>query len=137
MLDQIDMAILKCLQENARAQWREIGEQVHLTGQAVGGRIRKMEELGIIEGYTVRLNRGQLGQAIHALVTIFMKTVDHAPFQTFIQKQSAIIEAHRISGEGCYLLKVSIPDQDTLNMLLDDILRYGNYRVNLSIKQLK
>jgi len=49
----------------------------------------------------------------------------------------AIIEAHRISGEGCYLLTVSVPDQDTLNMLLDDILFYGTYRVNLSIKQLK
>ncbi|WP_134685454.1 Lrp/AsnC family transcriptional regulator [Brevibacillus migulae] len=137
MLDPIDMAILKCLQENARAQWREIGERVHLTGQAVGGRIRKMEELGIIEGYTVRLNPGKLEPSIHALVTIFMKTSDHAPFQAFIQKQAEIIEAHRISGEGCYLLKVSVSDQEKLNTLLDDILHFGNYRVNLSIKQLK
>lgn len=137
MLDQIDMAILNCLQKNGRMQWREIGELVHLSGQAVGGRIRKLEEMGVIEGYTVRLNHSKLDAAITALVTIFIKSTDHASFQAFIKPHPAIIEAHRISGEGCYLLKVSVADQEALNKLLDEILHYGNYRVNLSINQIK
>jgi Lrp/AsnC family leucine-responsive transcriptional regulator len=137
VLDQTDMAILKLLKQNARMQWREIGELVHLTGQAVGSRIRKMEEMGIIEGYTLRLNESKLGPSILALVTVFMKTTDHAAFQRFVLGDERIIEAHRVSGEGCYSLKVSVPTQDDLNRLLDDILQYGNYRVNLSIGRIK
>jgi Lrp/AsnC family leucine-responsive transcriptional regulator len=137
MLDQTDLAILKLLQENARMQWREIGDRVHLTGQAVGSRIRKMEETGIIEGYTLRLNQSKLSPSLLALVTVFMKTTDHAAFQRFIQRDERICEAHRVSGEGCYSLKVSVPNQEELNRLLDQILEYGNYRVNLSIGRVK
>lgn len=52
MLDQTDLKILELLLSNSRMQWQEIGEQVHLTGQAVKNRIDRMEKLGVIEGYT-------------------------------------------------------------------------------------
>ncbi|PEW97993.1 hypothetical protein CN446_11385 [Bacillus cereus] len=44
MFDSTDFKIIKLLQENARMNWKEIGEIVHLTGQAVGKRINKLEE---------------------------------------------------------------------------------------------
>ncbi len=47
MLDQTDLEILRLLAEDSRLQWKTIGERVHLTGQAVAARIRKMEDLGI------------------------------------------------------------------------------------------
>ena len=55
LFDSTDMAIIDLLRKNYRMQWREIGEQVHLTGQAVANRIRRMEELGLIKGYTTLL----------------------------------------------------------------------------------
>lgn len=137
MLDQTDMAILKLLQTNSRMQWREIGEHVHLTGQAVGNRIRKMEELGVIEGYGVKINPLKLGNSVQAFVTVFMKSNNHAAFQEFIKQREEISEAHRISGEGCYTLKVSVASADALTRLLDDILQHANYRVNISIGTVK
>jgi Lrp/AsnC family leucine-responsive transcriptional regulator len=137
MLDQTDLSILKMLQKNGRMQWREIGEEVHLTGQAVGNRIRRMEEMGVIRGYTAVIDPAKLGPILTALVTIFMKSTDHLRFQQFIREREEIVEAHRVSGEGCYSLKVQVRDQAALNDLLDAILEYGNYRVNLSIGQLK
>ncbi|MFY0544088.1 Lrp/AsnC family transcriptional regulator [Brevibacillus sp. H7] len=137
MLDQTDLEILKMLQQNARMQWREIGEAVHLTGQAVGNRIRRMEELGIIQGYTAVVDSAKLGPSLTAIVTIFMKTTDHKQFQQFVRELTEIVEAHRVSGEGCYSLKVRVRDQAALNELLDAILAYGNYRVNLSIGEIK
>jgi Lrp/AsnC family leucine-responsive transcriptional regulator len=137
MLDQTDLSILKMLQKNGRMQWREIGEEVHLTGQAVGNRIRRMEEMGVIRGYTAVIDPAKLGPILTALVTIFMKSTDHLRFQQFIREREEIVEAHRVSGEGCYSLKVQVQDQAALNDLLDAILEYGNYRVNLSIGQLK
>ncbi|KIL37135.1 transcriptional regulator [Gordoniibacillus kamchatkensis] len=136
-LDPTDIAILRLLQSNARLQWREIGEQVHLTGQAVGVRIRRLEELGAIRGYTVLTDEAKLGKPITAIVTILMKTNLHAEFQRFLREEETVREAHRISGDGCYSLKALAADNDELNRLLDRILEFANYRVQLSIQQVK
>jgi Lrp/AsnC family leucine-responsive transcriptional regulator len=137
MLDPTDLAIIDILKKNSRIQWREIGERVHLTGQAVGNRIRRMEELGLIKRYTVDVDHKKLGKAITAFVTVFMKTTDHPAFGEFIMANGAITEADRISGEGCYLLKISVASNEELKELLDSLLSFGNYRVNLSIDSIK
>lgn len=137
MIDRTDLEILYWLQKNSRMQWKEIGEKVHLTGQAVAVRIRKLEDLGIIEGYTVKLNQDKLGNSMTALITVFMKTTDHQSFQQFLARKETVVRAHRVSGEGCYWLEAGVSGQEELNKLLDEILRYGNYRVNLSIGSIK
>lgn len=137
MLDDVDLKILSLLLVNSRRQWRDIGEEVHLTGQAVGNRIRKMENMGIIEGYTVRIDENLLGRPLLAFITVFMKTANHEAFHRFVDQQRLITRANQISGEGCYLLEVRSASQDELRALLDDILKHGNYRVNLSLGQLK
>lgn len=137
MLDQTDFEILSLLKKNSRIQWREVGELVHLTGQAVANRIRKMEDMSIIEGYTIKLNQSKLDKSLIAFITIFMKTTDHLSFQSFIKEKPEILEGNRISGDGCYLLKVNVSNEQELMDMLDEILKYGNYRVNISIGKIK
>lgn len=137
MLDQTDLQILNLLTKNSRVQWQEIGEEVHLTGQAVRNRINKLEKLGVIEGYTIKVNPKMIGKELTAFVTIFMKTTDHGSFQKYIQSNELISEANRISGEGCYLIKVIASTQEEIIGILDEILKYGNYKVNLSIDDIK
>lgn len=137
MVDQTDIEIIKLLAQNSRMQWQEIGEIVHLTGQAVKNRINRLEKLGVIEGYTVKVNSGKLGMEVTAFVTVFMKTTEHAAFQKYLRQSDLIIEANRISGEGCYLLKILTSSQQELIAFLDSILKYGNYKVNLSIDTIK
>lgn len=136
-LDETDRQILVLLKQNSRQQWREIGEVVHLTGQAVAKRIKRMEELGVIESFTIRVNPHLEGKTRIGFVTVFMKTLDHASFLQFILNQDMVEETHRISGEGCYLLRVRVKDEQQLSEMLDQLLTYGNYRVNLSIGQVK
>ncbi len=137
MIDETDLAILEMLKQNARLQWKEIGHHVHLTGQAVGARIRKMEDLGILEGYTVRTNPTKLGLTQTAFVTVFMTSTNHGKFQAWLHDQSSVVEAHRVSGEGCYWLKVIVATPEDLTAFLDQLLEYGNYRLNLSIQAVK
>ena len=118
-------------------QWQEIGKIVHLTGQAVATRIRHMQANGIIEAFTVNLNYEKLRKPISAFITVFMNSSNHDKFQHFLSDCSAIIEAHRVSGEGCYWLKANVANQKELNEILDAILLYGNYKVNLSIGKIK
>ncbi len=109
-----------------------------MTGQAVGARIRRMRELDIIEGYTVRWNPQKLGQSIHALITVFLSTnKSHPLFQQFALGHESVAELHRVSGEGCYWMRVYAKDQEELATFLDQLLEFGNYRVNLGIGKLK
>ncbi|BAU26617.1 Lrp/AsnC family leucine-responsive transcriptional regulator [Aneurinibacillus soli] len=137
MLDAADKAILDLLQKNARMQWREIGEQVHLTGQAVANRIRRMEEAGVITGYAVQIDEKKLGKSITAFVTVFMKSNNHEGFRKFIQSHSKVYFVHRVSGDGCYLIHVCLADMEELQAVLDELLQYANYRVQISVSKMK
>ena len=137
MLDQTDMAIINLLRENSRFQWKEIGEKVHLTGQAVAARVQVLQDAEIIKGFTIKLNAAKLGKPLLAFITVFMSSANHTPFYHFLQSDDRIVAAHRVSGEGCYWLKARLSSHEDLNRLLEEILRYGNYRVSLSIDMIK
>lgn len=138
MLDKTNQQILQCLQRNSRMQLQEIGKTVHLTGQAVAIRIRNMQDEGIIEAFTVNLNSEKLGRPIYAFITVFMKgSADHVSFIHFLSDRDEVVEAYRITGDGCYWLKANLANQDELNTLLDAILIYGNYKVSNAINIIK
>lgn len=54
IIDEVDLRILRFLLEDATRPHKDIGQQVHLTGQAVGARVQKLKDIGVIEGYTLR-----------------------------------------------------------------------------------
>lgn len=137
MLEKTDLNILDLLTKNSRMQLQEIGEEVHLTGQAVRNRINKMEKLGIIQGYTIKINPKVMGKELTAFVTIYMKTKNHESLKKYIQNNTLIVEANRISGEGCYLIKVIASTQEEIIGILDEILKYGNYKLNSAIDNIK
>lgn len=137
MIDHTDQQILHCIQKDSRMQWQEIGKIVHLTGQAVATRIRRMQDDGIIEAFTVTLNYEKLCKPISAFITVFMKSANHTSFREFLVHHRDILESYRISGEGCYWLKATVANQQELNELLDAILLHGNYKVNLAIDKIK
>ncbi|NRT71549.1 Lrp/AsnC family transcriptional regulator [Clostridium beijerinckii] len=137
MFDEIDLKILDMLLINSKIPLKEIGEHVHLTPQGVSNRIIRLQDLGIITQYTVCINNSLLGKNITAFITIFMKTTKHDKLTKFIKENTIIIEAHRISGDGCYLLKVICSNMDEINLLLDKIMEYGTYRLSLSTSTIK
>ncbi|WP_213533132.1 Lrp/AsnC family transcriptional regulator [Paenibacillus sp. J45TS6] len=136
-LDNIDVQILRLLSENSRIQWKDLGAQIHMTGQAVGNRIKKMEQSGVIEAYSLIVDEMKLGFSYTAFIIIYIKTADHESFISFINEQKEIVEAHRVSGEGCYHVKIKVDSQEKLNILLNKILNYGNYKMYLSIQNIK
>lgn len=138
VIDDVDFRILQLLIKDSTISHKVIGQQVHMTGQAVGARIRKMQDTGVIEGYTIRWNHNKVGEAIHAFITVFLSShTDHPGFQTFAKEHTSVKEMHRVSGEGCYWMEVRSRSQADLNAFLDELLKFGNYRVNLSMEKLK
>ncbi|PYE48548.1 Lrp/AsnC family transcriptional regulator [Paenibacillus barcinonensis] len=133
-IDATDLRILQLLIQDAKRSNKEIGEEVHLTGQAVGARVRKLQDMGVIEGYTVKWNPERIGLGLEAFVTVFLNSGDrHPAFRAFVATREDIVEVHRVSGEGCYLMRVQTGTTEQLGELLEALLPLGNYRVSLSL----
>ncbi|OMF50692.1 Lrp/AsnC family transcriptional regulator [Paenibacillus peoriae] len=135
--DNTDLRIIHHLIEDSSLSNKEIGQLVHLTGQAVGARVRKMQDAGIIEGYTLRWNPEKIGQTIHAFITVFLNSgTTHSAFQAFAREHPYIVEIHRVSGEGCYWMRLRMSSQAELNTMLDELTKFGNYKLSFSIGEI-
>ena len=69
-IDDIDVLLIDALQDNARASYRDLGAQVGLTPPAVAARLKRLEQTGVITGYTVKISPAALGHPILSLVRI-------------------------------------------------------------------
>ena len=136
MLDQTDIRILEELSKNSRITMKELGEKVHLTGQATSARVAKLEDNGVIEGYTIKVNQVKLGCFIHAFITIFTQSTYHQPYLSFIETQeNYIINNYKISGDGCYLLECKFPSHELLDQFLVDLNKHANYKLSIVINK--
>ncbi len=136
-IDSVDFQIISLLKENSRLTYKEIGDKIHLTGQAVGARITKLVEEGYIEKFTIALNNEKLGVSLTAFIKIYMKTLDHNKMKRLIKNTESITQAYRISGDCCYLIKVETSTNEILNNILDEINEFATYQLSLSISKLK
>ena len=136
-IDSVDFQIISLLKENSRLTYKEIGDKIHLTGQAVGARITKLVEEGYIEKFTIALNNEKLGVSLTTFIKIYMKTLDHNKMKRLIKNTESITQAYRISGDCCYLIKVETSTNEILNNILDEINEFATYQLSLSISKLK
>lgn len=136
-LDEIDFSILKELKEDSKLTFKDIGEKLHMTGQAVGTRVNKLVDEGVIERFTIDVNSHKLGIVNTSFVKIYMNSYDHSKINTLINKYDEITEAFRISSDCCYLLKIETSDNMYLNSILDEITTFANYQVSISLDKVK
>ncbi len=120
-----------CLQENARASYADIGRKVGLTSPAVAERIKKMEDLGIIEGYNVNISYSQLGYQLTAMVTLRAFVGKLKPFLEQVKTFEEVRNCYRITGNENILMEVVIRDQKHLETFIDKLIVYGEARTHI------
>jgi Lrp/AsnC family leucine-responsive transcriptional regulator len=119
MIDDVDRQILAILQDNARIPNAEIARQVGMAPSAILERIRKLEERGVIEGYTARINPDALGLRLTAYV--FVRADERAGAMTTAERLAQIpevLEVHHVAGEDCFLTKLRVAGTRELGELL-------------------
>lgn len=115
---------------------KELGDKVHLTGPATSARVAKLEDNGVIEGYTIKVNQVKLGFSIHAFITIITQSTNHQPYLSFIKTQDQyIIHNYKISGDGCYLLECKFPSYELMNQFLEELNDHANYKLSIVINK--
>lgn len=121
-MDLIDYRLLICLKENSRENATNIGAKINLSTSAVIERIKKLENSGVIEGYTTIINRSALGRDIMAFIYVSLEhPKNNQNFINLINKNNSIAECHYIAGDFDFILKVITEKGSTLEEILNYI----------------
>jgi len=122
MLDDLDITILKKLQENGRTKRNELADAIGLSIPSLSERLKKLEDNGVIDGYYTKVNRHSFGFDIMAFVSVIMdSSKNYEKFSELVKKTPEILECHAILGEGSHILKIVVKGSKDLEMLLGKI----------------
>ena len=115
-LDEKDLAILRLLQQNARATVKEISEKIHLSTTPVHERIKRMEESGVIRQYVTLVDPTKVKKGLMVICYVSLKEHSKQAGNQFIKTMHAlpeVIECFNISGEFDFMLKVVCEDMNS------------------------
>lgn len=124
-LDKLDWRILEILQFNARTSNTDIGKQIGLSQPAVTARIQQLEALGVVEGYSAKVNLTLAG--LHTSAWIRIRTT-HSQIQQCLNAFATmpeVVEAYRITGEDCFAVRVVVARMPQLTATIDALAKLG------------
>ena len=125
-MEKLDRRILALLARDGRMSYTDIGKETGLSTSAAQQRVRRLEQRGVIKGYTAILDSAELGLMVTAFVAI--KPFDPGqPDDTpeRLQDIPEIISCYSVAGDASYLLKVQVPGMAQLESLLARIRSAG------------
>ncbi|WP_452228930.1 Lrp/AsnC family transcriptional regulator [Lacinutrix sp. MEBiC02404] len=130
-LDNLNWNILKCLQENSRQSNAAIGRQVGITSPAVSERIKKMEDLGIIQNHITLISPFEVGYQLKALITLRAFMGKLKPFLEKVKTFDEVINCYRITGDENIVMEVILKNQKHLETFIDQLIVYGESKTQI------
>ncbi|WP_420319984.1 Lrp/AsnC family transcriptional regulator [Flagellimonas sp.] len=130
-IDDLNWEILTCLQQNARESFANIGRKVGLTPPAVAERVKKMEDLGVIEGYNTNVSYAMTGHQLKAIIMLRAFMGKLKPFLTKVGDYKEVVNCYRITGNENIIMEVVLRDQAHLEKFIDDLITYGECRTHI------
>lgn len=124
-IDQFDRKILALLQADARLTNNELSDRVNLSPSQCSRRRQRLEEEGFVAGYRAVLNRDRLGFGLVNVVTVTLATHNRdnsRRFAALIAGLPEVQEAHALTGEMDYILKVVTRDLKALSEFVNGVL---------------
>ena len=112
-IDRFDRSILQALQLDGRISNSALAERVNLSESACLRRVRALEESGLIEGYTARINQQRAGCPVNVFVNITLERqdeVDLRKFEEAVRKIPEVMECYLMTGDYDYTVRVVVAD---------------------------
>ena len=143
-IDPVDLKILKLLVKDGLSTNKEIAAELNLTTTPVHERIKRLRRDGIIEKYTIELNKKKLHRNLLVFCSVSLK--EHAAeylekFEKDVQTLPEVIECYCISGGADFLLKIAIEDMEEYKLFilnkLSALSNIGNAQSQFVVKEVK
>ncbi len=124
-MDAFDRKLLAAIQADGARTNQELADQVGLSASQISRRRQQLEVDGLIEGYAARLSAARLGFGVRAFVHVTLAR--HSPdnsrrFAELVARTPEVQEAHALTGEADYLLKVTVRGLADLAALINAVL---------------
>ena len=133
-VEEIDRVIIEALVEDGRMSYTDLAERAGLSVSAVHQRVRRLEQRGVVTGYTAKVDFGVIGLPLAAFVAI--RPVDAAAPDDAPQRLAGLPEiesCYSVAGEDSYLLLVRVASPVDLERLLQEIRRLASVATRTTV----
>jgi len=130
-LDDLDWRLLAELQDDARLSYNELARRVHLSSPAVAERVRRLEQAGVIAGYSARVDPSLAGQPLLAFIQLRCSLGQCLLRTATAEDYPEITEIHKLSGEHCTMLKVRAASLAHLEGFSERLGTHGDMRTHI------
>lgn len=141
--DETDQRILEILQQDSDTPVTAISEEVGLSATPCWRRIKRMEEAGLITRRVVLVDHKRANLPLTVFIGISTPTHEMAwlnKFRDLIEDIPEIVEAYRLTGTVDYILKVTVPDIETYDLVyrkMIEKLDFAQVNSMISMEELK
>ncbi|AHM59149.1 transcriptional regulator, AsnC family protein [Flammeovirgaceae bacterium 311] len=120
-IDSIDLKILALLSEDAKIPYTEIAKKVFVSGGTVHVRMRKLEEMGVVQGATLKIDYGKLGFDITAFLGIFLqKSSYYDDVAAKLEQIPEVVSLNYTTGPYSMFVRIYCRDTNHLRQVLHD-----------------
>lgn len=130
--DSTDRSILAELQRDGRQSIAELARTVHMSNSAVAERVRRLEEAGVITGYRAVVDPERLGYGILAYLRLRYPSSQYKPLHDLLAEIPEVIEAHHVTGDDCFILKVVATSMRHLEQISGRVGTLGSVTTSVS-----
>ena len=134
--DDIDLNILAELQKDSRLSIRELSKKVNLSPPSVTERVRRLEDNGVIEGYTIKINKSNLGLSIKCIVEVTLKGTEYELAPPYIVNHPRCEYCFRVAGESCFIVVLSVFSFDEVEDFIKQISPFAMTKTKFAFAQL-
>jgi Lrp/AsnC family leucine-responsive transcriptional regulator len=125
LMDSYGRKLIDELQQNARLSVAELARRIGLSPTATAERLKQMEEVGIIHGYTIDIDRETLGLDVLAFIRMSCNGQQYRRLLDFVETLEEVRECHHLTGGDDLLLKVTTTSMADLEALIEALLPFG------------
>jgi Lrp/AsnC family leucine-responsive transcriptional regulator len=132
-LDDNDRRLIDALDRNARTSIADLARMIGLSAQSTSERVKRLEDIGVIAGFAVRLDPAALGLGLGAYIRIRPAMGELQRVTELVAGIPEIVECDRVTGDDCFIAKVFVCRVEDLERVIDQLLPFA--QTNTSIIQ--
>ncbi|AIR61057.1 Lrp/AsnC family transcriptional regulator [Cedecea neteri] len=131
LLDEIDRHILTVLTADARISLKVLSGKIGLSSPSTAERVKRLEERGVINGYTTNANLQALGYTMQALVRMKPLPGMLQKVEKMIQAIPECIECDNITGEDCFIIRLALRSVGQLDDILNGLTEFAQCNTSI------
>ncbi len=133
-VEDLDRRIIELLTQDGRISYTDLGKSLGMSTSAVHQRVRRLEQRGVIKGYTAKVDHQALGRQITAFMSITPldpAAPDDIPER--LRELPQIEECHSVAGDENYILKVRVDTPAELEELIASVRGVANVSTRTTV----